>query len=199
MNGTGKSSLLKALAGVQKIFSGSIEQNTKHIAYIPQNLSLDPDIPLRVGEFFALFHKSVCQNSLEKYMTQFQIAHLTEQNIHTLSGGEFQKVLLVNAVLHTPDLLLLDEPTSGIDVIGEEVFYQNISELKEIFPHIAVVLVSHNIHLVYKNSDRVICLHKNNFCCHGTPAELKNNSDIQDIFGDYVRPYEHHPHPKHTH
>jgi zinc transport system ATP-binding protein len=85
-------------------------------------------------------------------------------------------VLIISSLLSQPDVILLDEPTAGIDVIGEEVFYNIISELKKEFPHIAVVMVSHNIHLVYKNSDTVICLHKNNFCCHGTPSEIQENS-----------------------
>ena len=117
MNGTGKSSLLKALAGVGNIFSGNIERHTNKISYVPQKISLDHDVPLLVREFFSVFHEKICEASVEKYMQQFQISHLMEQNIHTLSGGEFQKVLLVNAVLHSPDVLLLDEPTSHIDMV----------------------------------------------------------------------------------
>jgi zinc transport system ATP-binding protein len=116
-----------------------------------------------------------------------------------LSGGELQKVLIVSALLSHPDLILLDEPTAWIDIIGEEIFYKLIKEVKDFFPHLAIILVSHNIHLVYKNSHKVICLHENNFCCHGTPLEVGNNPTIKKIFWEYVLPYEHHPHSHEEH
>ena len=103
--------------------------------------------------------------------------------------------------MHEPELMLLDEPTNGIDVVGEEQFYKNISDVKLLFPKLAIILVSHNLHLVYKNSDKVICLHENNFCCHGTPLELQENPDVQKIFGEHISPYVHspHSHKEHTH
>gem|GEM_PF-1996096 len=99
-----------------------------------------------------------------------------------MSGGELQKVLIISALICNPELILLDEPTAGIDKIGEEIFYEMVSDVKKAFPDIAIILVSHNIHLVYKNSDSVICLHKNNFCCHGTQKEVSKNSEVQEIF-----------------
>jgi len=66
--------------------------------------------------------------------------------------------------------------------VGEELFYKTISDIKKVYPKMSIILVSHNLNLVYKNSSRVICLHENNFCCHGTPAEIQNNPDIKNIF-----------------
>lgn len=198
-NGTGKSSLLKAIAGIQKICTWSITKNTHKISYIPQKIELDKSFPLIVDEFFHIFNAAISKEIITKYLKLFDIEKLQNRNIHDLSGGEFQKVLILNALLSEPDILLLDEPTSWIDVIGEELFYKNITEIKKTFPKLSIILVSHNLSLVYKNSSRVICLHENNFCCHGTPQELSENSDIQNIFWEYLRPYEHQPHAAHHH
>jgi len=198
-NGTGKSSLLKAIAGIQKVYSGSIVKNTSNISYVPQKLELDTTFPLLVEEFFSIFHTSLPKNLISEYLLLFNVTELQKRNIHSLSWWEFQKILIINALLKKPDILLLDEPTSWIDVIGEELFYKNITEIKKTFPKLAIMLVSHNLSLVYKNSSRVICLHENNFCCHGTPQELSKNSDIQNIFWEYLRPYEHQPHAVHHH
>jgi zinc transport system ATP-binding protein len=134
-----------------------------------------------------------------KHLKKFKSASLLKKNISELSWWEFQKVLIISSIISRPDLILLDEPTSGIDVLWEEVFYKNISELKKILPDISIIIVSHNLHLVYKNSDKVICLHKNNFCCHGTPDEIKQNQSVQEIFWDSVALYQHNPHEKHNH
>jgi len=198
-NGTGKSSLLKAIAGIQKIHSGSITKNTEKISYIPQKLQLDTTFPLLVNEFFHIYNSGISEDTIKKYLKLFDIEKLKSRNIHDLSGWEFQKVLILNSLLSGPDILLLDEPTSWIDVIWEELFYKNITEIKKTFPKLAIVLVSHNLSLVYKNASRVICLHENNFCCHGTPQELSKNSDIQNIFWEYLRPYQHQPHAHHHH
>jgi zinc transport system ATP-binding protein len=198
-NGTGKSSLLKAIAGIQKIHAGKIIKYTKNISYIPQKLELDKTFPLLVEEFFSIFNTSVSTGDITKYLKLFNVEKLQNRNIHDLSGWEYQKVLIINSLLSHPDVLLLDEPTSWIDVIWEELFYKNITEIKKTFPKLAIILVSHNLSLVYKNASRVICLHENNFCCHGTPQELSKNSDIQNIFWEYLRPYEHQPHAVHHH
>ena len=198
-NGTGKSSLLKAIAGIQSISSGKIKRYTRNIAYVPQKISLDKDFPLSVNEFLAIFNTKINKEKLSELTKISDTTKLLSQNIHTLSWGELQKILIINALLSTPDLLLLDEPTSGIDIIGEELFYKTINDIQKVLPHMSIILVSHNIGLVYKNSTRVLCLHDNHLCCHGSPSELRNNPDIQNIFWDYVRPYEHQPHSHHHH
>jgi zinc transport system ATP-binding protein len=107
-------------------------------------------------------------------------------------------VLIISALISNPDLILLDEPTNWIDLIWEEKFYEIITEAKAIFPNISIILVSHNLNLVYKNSGKIICLHENNFCCHWTPHEVKNNKVIKKLFWEYLLPYEHNPHKHHN-
>ena len=193
-NGTWKSSLLKAIAGVENIFSGNIHKNTQKLSYIPQKIYLEKSFPLKVWEFFHIFNDNFSEDELETLIQSFQIERLSHRNIHTLSGWEFQKILIINSLLSNPELLLMDEPTAGIDIIWEEQFYKNIADIRKMFPKIAIILVSHNLNLVYKNSSRVICLHDNNLCCHGSPAEILKNEDVNKVFGKYLRPYEHSPH-----
>lgn len=197
MNGTGKSTLLKTIAGIEPLASWSIEKSFSKLSYVPQKIQIDKTFPICVYEFIKIYNPKVTENQIKTYLEQFQAEHLYDKNIVVLSGGEFQKMLIISALLSQPELLLLDEPTAGIDKVGEEIFYKIISDVKQIFPDLAIILVSHNLHLVYKNSDNVVCLHKGNFCCHGTPQDLKENRDVWDIFGEYVRPYEHTPHKKH--
>ena len=196
-NGTGKSSLLKVITGIEKRYSGEVIQHTKRISYVPQRIELEKNFPLTVEEFFAIFNDHIAPKKIQQITQLFHIEDFLSKNIHVLSGWEFQKVLIANALISEPELLILDEPTTWIDVIGEEKFYEIISETKKVFPDLAIILVSHNLRLVYKNSTHVICLHENNFCCHGTPAELSKNPDITNIFWEYLSPYEHHPHSQH--
>ena len=199
-NGTGKSSLLKIIAGIETGYTGQIIRYTRKISYVPQKLELENSFPLTVKEFLYIFNNTVDSLVLTRIKKLFHIEKFLHKNMSDLSGGEFQKVLICNALLSEPELLILDEPTTWIDVIGEEQFYEIIHETKKLFPKLAIILVSHNLHLVYNNSTHVICLHENNFCCHGTPAEVSKNPDIHSIFGKYLSPYKHNPHTKnHTH
>ena len=108
-------------------------------------------------------------------------------------------MLIVSALISNPDLLLLDEPTAWIDIIWEENFYKNIADIKNIFPKISIILVSHNLNLVYKNSDKVICLHKDNFCCHWTPKKISELEEVKKIFWNFTAQYSHSPHKKNIH
>ncbi len=199
INGSGKTSLLKIIASLLKPSSWKITRHHKNLAYVPQKINIDDSFPLLVEEYIKIYNEKVSQEEIWEILAKFHSSHLIGKKIHKLSGGELQKVLIVSALLSHPDLILLDEPTAGIDMIGEEIFYEMIKEVKDFFPQLSIILVSHNIRLVYKNSHKVVCLHENNFCCHGTPLELGNNPTIKKIFWEYVLPYEHHPHAHNEH
>lgn len=199
MNGTGKSTLLKAVAWINKIYSWDIIKKYKKASYVPQKIDIDKTFPITVYEFVKIYNKKIELKSLINYLIIFDIEKLYDENIVNLSGWEFQKVLIISALINNPDLLLLDEPTSWIDIIWEENFYKIIAKIREEFPDLSIILVSHNLKLVYKNSDNIICLHKNNFCCHWTPAKIWESDEIKKIFWDFLAPYKHEPHKKHSH
>ncbi len=199
VNGAWKSTLLKIIAGVYKVSSGKIKRNYKRLAYVPQKIDIDSTFPIKIYEFIKIYNKWVDTEEIKSYLKKIHSKNLFNKNLSDLSGWELQKVLIVSALISNPDLILLDEPTAWIDIIWEEKFYEIISEVKKAFPELSIILVSHNINLVYKNSDKVICLHEDNFCCHGTPIEVKKNSKIKEIFWKYMFPYEHHPHEKDEH
>ncbi|MCP4523740.1 MAG: metal ABC transporter ATP-binding protein [Candidatus Gracilibacteria bacterium] len=199
LNGSGKSSLLKIIAKVQKQSSGSIVRKYKNLSYVPQKMNIEDSFPILVKEFIQIYNDSVSISEIKDLLKKFNSGNILDKKLETLSGGQLQKMLIISALLDNPDIILLDEPTAGVDIIGEEKFYEIIKEVKKNFPKISIILVSHNIHLVYKNSDKVICLHENNFCCHGTPHEVRSNENVKNIFGKYTLPYEHHPHSLHEH
>ena len=199
VNWSWKSSLLKMIAWVLKPTSWNIIKNYNSLSYVPQKVNIDDSFPIRVLEFISIYNPKVKKEDIKVYLEKLWISDLEQRTINSLSWWQLQKVFIVSALVAKPDLILLDEPTAWIDIIWEEIFYKNIKDIKEIFPNIAIILVSHNINLVYKNSNKVICLHENNFCCHGTPVELSKNSTIKKIFWEYVLPYEHHPHNHEEH
>lgn len=185
LNGTGKTTLLKAIVGMIKPSSGEIIKHTERIFYVPQKSDLNTSFPLTVREFCELFG----EKGYRVYLEQTGVGGFLKRKIGSLSGGEYQRVLIAVALSRKPDLLLLDEITAGIDVAGEESFYELVLEISKKYG-IAIVLVSHNIHLVIKNADKVLCL-AGHICCTGRPSEMKENKVFQSIFGKYLQPYIH--------
>lgn len=194
LNGSWKSSLLKVIANIQKPSSWTIIRNYKRLSYVPQKMNLDNSFPILTKEFIRIYNEKAKISDIEDLLEKFNSKDILNRKIDKLSWWQLQKVLIISALLSNPDLILLDEPTAWIDIVWEELFYEIIKEVKNHFPNISIILVSHNIHLVYKNSDKVICLHENNFCCHWTPSEIWSNPAIKNIFWEYTLPYEHHPH-----
>jgi zinc transport system ATP-binding protein len=197
INGSGKSTILKIIASIHKSTSWKITRNYKALSYVPQKIDIDLTFPIQVKEFIKIYNPKTNDEKIKNYLKKFKSEYLFLKNIWKLSGWEFQKVLIISALISNPDLILLDEPTTGIDIIWEEKFYEIITEVKKLFPKISIILVSHNINLVYKSSSKVICLHENNFCCHWTPNEVKENKTMQKLFGEYLSLYQHNPHEKH--
>jgi len=199
LNWSWKSSLLKIISGIKKQDWWQIIKHYKKLSYVPQKVNLENSFPVLVLEFIKIYNEKVKTKDIEEFLKKFKSEDLINKRVDKLSGGQLQKVLIISALLSNPDLILLDEPTAWIDLAWEEIFYEIIKEVKELFPNLSIILVSHNINLVYKNSDKVICLHDNNFCCHGTPAEVWLNPIIKNLFPKYTLPYEHKPHSHKEH
>ena len=117
------------------------------------------------------------------------------QSIHALSGGELQKVLFNAAVLKKPDLLILDEPTQGIDADGQSIFYEKLLKLKSDYK-MAIVIISHDLHFVFECTNHVVCLNQH-ICCQGSPENVREEKEVQQLFPGFT-PYQHHHDHKHT-
>lgn len=199
VNWAWKSSLLKIIAWIQKQSSWKIIKNYKNLSYVPQKISIDKNFPILVSEFIKIYNIWVKNSEIKKLLKEFDAENLFEKKVWDLSWWQLQKVLIISALISSPDIILLDEPTAWIDIIWEETFYKIIKNVQEKYPSLSIILVSHNIKLVYKNSDKVICLHENNFCCHWTPLEVSSNKITESLFWKYTLPYKHNPHNKNNH
>lgn len=180
-NGAGKTTLLKVILGLIYPTSGKIIKiPSLKLGYMPQKLHMDPSLPITVKRFleFALH-----QDTLQTVVAAIGIDKLFEKSIHSLSGGEFQRVLLARALLSKPDLLVLDEPLQGVDINGQVSLYKLIYEVRQIL-NCAVLLVSHDLHFVHAASDKVICLN-HHICCAGKPEEVKKHPNYQLLFSNY--------------
>ncbi len=180
-NGSGKSTTLKVLTGILKATEGKVirDRNLK-IGYVPQNLVLDGSMPLSVRRMMNLAG-NIKSNAIDETMQRFHIDHLAEAQVQSLSGGEFQRLLLARAVLSKPQLLVLDEPSQGVDFSGQMEIYDYIREYRD-QTGASIVLVSHDLHLVMAATDQVICIN-GHVCCSGTPEGVANNPQYLDMFG----------------
>ncbi len=180
-NGSGKSTLIRALLGVVKPSRGSVRrQPGLRIGYIPQKLAIDSAMPLTVSRFLSL-PKRPPKYEMEQVLTRVGAEGLYERQMTTLSGGQFQRVLLARALMGMPDILILDEPTQGLDQPGVAAFYQLIDDLRQEIG-CAILLVSHDLHVVMSASDRVICLN-GHVCCEGSPQVVSAAPEYREMFG----------------
>ncbi len=192
-NGAGKSTLVKLLLGLIKPTSGQFERRSNiNIGYVPQKLSLDVTLPMKVSRFLSLAQVSKAQRY--EALDFLNIRHLAARQIHKLSGGELQRVLLARAIARKPDILVLDEPLQGVDVTGQIELYRLIASMREKLG-CAIVMVSHDLHLVMAQTDSVICLNQH-VCCHGQPENVSQHPEYLKLFGqravDDIAVYQHH-------
>ena len=196
-NGAGKSTLIRAILG-EVPHSGNIEfkdtENGKiqrlRIGYVPQTLNVEKHTPVSVYDMMACYQSRVpvflkkSRKVREKFLEAlriFEAENLMDMQVCNLSGGEQQRVLLSLAIMEEPNLLLLDEPVSGIDKNGMELFYKTIYDLKENFD-LAVILVSHDLDYVARYADKVILLEKE-VLKQGTVKEVYASAEFQQVFG----------------
>lgn len=181
-NGSGKSTLLRLLVGAIGPSAGTAwRRGGLRIGYVPQRLHIDPTLPVTVRRFLSLPHRlPVAQ--VESALQSAGVAHLATAQMTTLSGGEFQRVILARAILADPEILILDEATQGLDQFGSIAFYNRIADIRDSL-RCAVLMVSHELHVVMAASDRVICLN-GHVCCQGTPEHVSSAPEYLALFGD---------------
>jgi zinc transport system ATP-binding protein len=209
-NGSGKTTLLRSLLGLQKLDSGDVRlfgQSVTHrtlgkVGYVPQKLVLERNFALSVREFLALRLESTKQwfwrpkkqteALIRPTLVEIGVEPLLNLPLAQLSGGQLQRVLIAFSLLKEPELLLLDEPTAGVDTPGEKTFYELIASIHKRHK-LTVVLVSHDLSMVFRHATWVYALN-GVICCEGTPAEVMNAESLKQAYGIHVSPYEHHHH-----
>ncbi len=180
-NGSGKSTLVRALLGVGRPVSGQVlRRDGLRIGYVPQRLAIEETMPLTVGRFLSL-PRPVDAAAQARACALVGAPGLEAVQMAELSGGQFQRILLARALLMAPELLLLDEPTQGLDQPGVAAFYRLVEAVRR-DTGCAVLLVSHDLHVVMSAADRVICLN-GHVCCEGTPQVVREAPEYRALFG----------------
>ena len=155
-NGSGKSTTAKIALGLHKNIEGEVQKLTNKIGYVPQKISIDWTLPLRVKDFM-LLTDDLNDKLIDEALTLTGVDHLKNKNLGNLSGGEFQRVLLARAISKKPELLVLDEPVQGVDFTGEIALYELIKKISENL-NCGILLISHDLHTVMSATDHVVCL-----------------------------------------
>lgn len=204
-NGAGKTTLLLAILGLVPC-AGEIRfrraeehgQGTPRIGYVPQRLDFDRNAPMTVLDFFALSAQrrplflgrpAKTRRDTEGALARAGAAHLLARPLGTLSGGELQRVLLALALRDDPDILLLDEPVSGVDIAGEELFCDFLAQIHR-ESRFSLLLVSHDLSVVTRHADRVICLNRT-VVCQGAKAEVLTPENLRAIYGPEAHVFHH--------
>ncbi|MDC3053548.1 metal ABC transporter ATP-binding protein [Candidatus Pelagibacter sp.] len=195
-NGSGKSTTAKIALGIYKNIEGNVEKFTNNVGYVPQKISIDWTLPLRVKDFMVLTD-NIKDELIDEALSLTGVINLKEKNLGNLSGGEFQRVLLARAISKKPELLVLDEPVQGVDFTGEIAMYELIKKISEKL-NCGILLISHDLHTVMSATDHVVCLN-GHVCCSGSPKDVARNNEYKALFGEQASQtlsvYEH----KHDH
>ena len=194
-NGSGKSVLFRAILGFIP-YLGNVEwvKNVK-IGYVPQKLFVDAHFPVSVGDFFSFKTKSKqakieALNSVGITGNEEHLQHhILSKKLGALSGGQFQRVMIAWAIINKPDILLFDEPTSGIDVGGEETIYNLLHKLQT-QNRLSLVLISHDLNIVYHYADKVMCINKE-MICFGEPHVVLDPASLSKLYGGETKFYSH--------
>jgi zinc transport system ATP-binding protein len=180
-NGSGKSTTAKIALGIYKNIEGKVERFTNKIGYVPQKISIDWTLPIRVIDFMSLTEEPT-EEQINIALNLTSVEHLRNKNLSDLSGGEFQRVLIARAIAKQPNFLVLDEPVQGVDFKGEIALYELIKKISEEL-NCGILLISHDLHVVMSATDFVVCLN-GHVCCSGTPEAVSKNNEYQELFGD---------------
>ncbi len=200
-NGSGKSTLVRALLGQVAPDSGQVRRlQGLRIGYVPQRVHIERAMPMTVRRFLSL-PRRVSDAAAAAVLARTGVPGLQSRQITQLSGGQFQRVLLARALLNDPQLLVLDEPTQGLDQPGIVAFYKLIEEVRA-QTGTAVLMVSHDLLVVMRASDRVVCLN-GHICCEGTPQAVSAAPAYRALFGAEAQGtlalYQHHHDHDHDH
>jgi zinc transport system ATP-binding protein len=192
-NGSGKTTLIKLILGLLEKQQGKIElfgqdiskfEDWNLIGYVPQKYSIDRNFPASVDELLSLKGKANKQDIIKK----LGISSILEKRFAELSGGQQQRVLIALCLMTEPKLLILDEPTVGVDIKAQHDFYELLKKLNET-DNLTIILITHDIGLVSTHVKKVICLN-GKVCKTGKPREAQRL--IKETYGDKFNVHHHH-------
>ena len=199
-NGSGKTTTAKMILNILNTDEGLVTGNANKMAYVPQKISIDWTMPLRVIDFMKLT-SNLNNTQVNESLTMTGVDKLLYNQINSLSGGEFQRVLIARAIAKKPDLLVLDEPVQGVDFNGEIALYNLIKEIS-VSLNCGILLISHDMHFVMSTTNHVICLN-GHICCSGTPGSVVKNPEYIKLFGEHnsetLSYYQHNHDHSHNH
>ena len=181
-NGSGKTTTAKMILNILNTDEGLVTGNANKMAYVPQKINIDWTMPLRVIDFMKIT-SSLNNTQINESLNMTGVDKLLYNQIHSLSGGEFQRVLIARAIAKKPDLLVLDEPVQGVDFNGEIALYNLIKEIS-VNLNCGILLISHDMHFVMSTTDHVICLN-GHICCSGSPSNVVKNPEYIKLFGEH--------------
>ncbi len=193
-NGAGKSTLFRAILGLIPSVGKIIWRGgkTPKIGYLPERLSQEnfKKIPISVKEFFQEKEKSEEKilNILEK--VGLESKEVLNKNPGNLSSGQFQRMLIAWSLISEPEILFFDEPAIGIDIGGEETIYSLLEKFWQ-EKNLTILLITHDLTVVYKYATNVLCLSKKEACCFGPPKEVLTPEKLEKIYGTEIKFYQH--------
>ena len=191
-NGAGKTVLLSALLNLIP-YRGEIRWSPDaRLGYVPQKVSADRQLPLSAKDVLAAKARFLKLPASEVQAVPAELGltkELLSTSIGTLSGGQFQKMLIAFALLGRPNVLLFDEPTASLDELTEEHVYELLQALQK-ERGMTILLVSHDLSIVYRNANTVLCLSKGKTCM-GPPKEVLTPAMLQELYASPSQYYQH--------
>jgi zinc transport system ATP-binding protein len=196
-NGSGKTTIIRSILGLVdyrgtiEVFGKSVNKARSSIGYVPQRFSFDPTFPVTVNEFISMVVASGSERfeKVKEALKYVEGSQLGDRKLSTLSGGQLQRVLLARALVNKPLLLLLDEPEAGVDVGGEQTFYDLMEKLVK-DENITALIASHELDVVYAYAQRVVCVNQKKLC-DGVPKEVLNQDTFMELYGRGLKFYGH--------
>lgn len=196
-NGSGKSILFRALLELIP-HSGSVRwQKPAKIAYVPQTFTVERSLPFSVSEFFGLKHiprermiellelVGIGSGHRDSAQGRRHIeSHILPQSLGTLSGGQLQRIMIAWSLADDPDVLLFDEPTSGIDIGGQDSIYAHLKSIQQ-ERGLTILLISHDLDVVYGYADHVLCVSRH-LVCHGPPRQALDQPTLEKLYGGSI-------------
>ncbi|RYE06003.1 MAG: metal ABC transporter ATP-binding protein [Rickettsiaceae bacterium] len=196
-NGAGKTTIARIMLGLEQPTSGLvIKELDITLSYVPQKINFNPNLPVTTKEFLNFLSQNNSQQMQFGQLAQFMdFVNIANTNVSQLSGGQLQKLLLVASLLNKPDLIILDEPIQSLDIASQKQFYDLIDNCRKSNPDLTIFMISHDLLMVMKNSDQVICLN-GHVCCSGKPGDDEQNPEFINILSS-LGIYNHHHNHRH--